>query len=48
MGLCVASFVAGCLVYIIFGHLNKTEDAMNTLDSDITEGPERKNSEVTY
>ncbi|EKG19705.1 Oligopeptide transporter [Macrophomina phaseolina MS6] len=31
VGLSVASFLAGCLVWILFHHLNKTEEEMNAL-----------------
>ncbi|EOD42946.1 Oligopeptide transporter [Neofusicoccum parvum] len=31
VGLSIASFLAGCLVWILFHHLNKTEDEMNAL-----------------
>ncbi|KAF2636209.1 PTR2-domain-containing protein [Massarina eburnea CBS 473.64] len=34
VGLAVASFVAGCLIWILFHHLNDTEDDMNALDQD--------------
>jgi len=31
VGLCVASFIAGCFVWIIFHKYNKTEEEMNAL-----------------
>ncbi|KAF2874955.1 di/tri peptide transporter 2 [Massariosphaeria phaeospora] len=34
VGLGVSSFIAGCLIWIIFHHLNETEDQMNALDKD--------------
>ncbi|KAF2013328.1 peptide transporter PTR2-A [Aaosphaeria arxii CBS 175.79] len=34
VGLAVSSFIAGCLMWIIFHHLNETEDEMNALDKD--------------
>lgn len=36
VGLAVAAFVAGCIIWILFHHLNETEDEMNQLDSDLT------------
>lgn len=44
VGLAGASFGAGCLVWILFHHLNKTEEEMNSMEEDITYGPERRES----
>ncbi|CAO2657034.1 Nn.00g058370.m01.CDS01 [Neocucurbitaria sp. VM-36] len=45
VGLAVASFVAGCLIWILFHHLNATEDEMNALDQDVDKDPTlRRNS----
>ncbi len=35
VGLSVISFMAGCLTWSLFHHLNGTEDSMNALDEDI-------------
>lgn len=35
VGLAVSSFITGCLIWILFHHLNETEDEMNALDSDL-------------
>ena len=37
VGLAVAAFLAGCLIWILFHHLNDAEDKMNELDQDLTE-----------
>ncbi|KAI5308565.1 hypothetical protein KEM55_005395, partial [Ascosphaera atra] len=34
VGLAVASFIAGIVVYLLFSRLNAKEDALNALDSD--------------
>jgi POT family proton-dependent oligopeptide transporter len=34
-GLAVASFIAGCAIWVLFHHLNDTEDQMNALDENI-------------
>ncbi|KAI5291660.1 hypothetical protein KEM52_000105 [Ascosphaera acerosa] len=34
MGLAIASFIAGIIIYLTFSRLNKREDALNALDSD--------------
>ncbi|KAF9735834.1 hypothetical protein PMIN06_002199 [Paraphaeosphaeria minitans] len=35
VGIAVASFVAGCMIWVLFHHLNDTEDEMNAMDQDI-------------
>ncbi|OCL03552.1 putative MFS peptide transporter Ptr2 [Glonium stellatum] len=34
VGLCIASFLTGALIWLLFHHLNATEDQMNALDKD--------------
>ena len=46
VGLAVASFIAGCLIWIIFHHLNETEDQMNALDQDYDKDPTLRRSSV--
>lgn len=46
VGLAVSSFIAGCLIWIIFHHLNETEDAMNALDQDYDEDPTLRRTSV--
>ncbi|KIW20942.1 hypothetical protein PV08_01521 [Exophiala spinifera] len=49
VGLAGASFGAGCLIWILFHHLNAQEEELNDLDSDVDdEGGYRKGSKVTY
>ena len=55
VGLCISSFIAGIFIYVVFGRLNKTEEAMNNLDQNIdAEGgvhqgePYRRESKTTY
>jgi POT family proton-dependent oligopeptide transporter len=38
-GLAIASFIAGCLIWILFHHLNDAEDEMNQLDNDVDKDP---------
>ncbi|KAF2650184.1 peptide transporter PTR2-A [Lophiostoma macrostomum CBS 122681] len=45
-GLAVASFVAGCLIWIIFHHLNATEEQMNALDQDYDADPTLRRGSV--
>ncbi|KAF1360594.1 peptide transporter PTR2-A [Lizonia empirigonia] len=45
-GLAVASFIAGCLIWILFHHLNDEEDAMNALDQDYDKDPTMRRSSV--
>ncbi|KAF1946343.1 peptide transporter PTR2-A [Clathrospora elynae] len=45
-GLAVSSFIAGCLIWILFHHLNATEDEMNALDEDYDKDPTMRNSSV--
>ncbi|PSN69745.1 putative MFS peptide transporter Ptr2 [Corynespora cassiicola Philippines] len=35
VGLAVSSFIAGCLIWVLFHHLNETEDQMNAMDADL-------------
>ncbi|KAF2442163.1 peptide transporter PTR2-A [Karstenula rhodostoma CBS 690.94] len=35
VGIAVASFVAGCLIWVLFHHLNDTEEEMNAMDQDV-------------
>ncbi|OAL56091.1 peptide transporter PTR2-A [Pyrenochaeta sp. DS3sAY3a] len=46
VGLAVSSFLAGCLIWILFHHLNETEDAMNALDQDVDHDPTLRRSSV--
>jgi POT family proton-dependent oligopeptide transporter len=39
VGLAVAAFVTGWIVYFTFRHLNALEDDMNALESDVTDDP---------
>ncbi|KAH6848904.1 POT family-domain-containing protein [Alternaria alternata] len=45
-GLAVASFIAGCIIWILFHHLNDTEDEMNQLDQDYDKDPTMRRSSV--
>lgn len=45
-GLAVASFVAGCLIYVCFRHLNEQEDEMNMLDQDYDKDPTLRRASV--
>jgi POT family proton-dependent oligopeptide transporter len=44
VGLAVSSFIAGCLVWILFHHLNAEEDKMNQLDANYEEATLRRAS----
>ncbi|KNG44009.1 di/tri peptide transporter 2 [Stemphylium lycopersici] len=44
--LAVAAFICGCLIWIIFHHLNDTEDEMNQLDDDVDQDPAMRRSSV--
>jgi POT family proton-dependent oligopeptide transporter len=46
VGLAVSSFIAGCLIWIIFHHLNDTEDEMNQLDRDYDKDETLRRSSV--
>lgn len=48
VGLAVASFVSGCLIWILFHHLNATEDEMNALDQDYDKDPTLRRSSVKH
>lgn len=37
VGLAVASFITGGIIWILFHHLNETEEEMNALDRDVDE-----------
>jgi POT family proton-dependent oligopeptide transporter len=45
-GLAVASFVAGGLIWILFHHLNETENQMNALDQDYDADPTLRRGSV--
>jgi POT family proton-dependent oligopeptide transporter len=45
-GLAVASFLAGCAIWILFHHLNDTEDEMNQLDEDYDKDPIMRKSSI--
>lgn len=45
-GLAVASFLAGCAIWILFHHLNDQEDQMNSLDQDYDKDPTMRRSSV--
>jgi POT family proton-dependent oligopeptide transporter len=45
-GLAVASFLSGCAIWIMFHHLNETEDEMNQLDEDYDKDPIMRKSSV--
>jgi POT family proton-dependent oligopeptide transporter len=45
-GLAGASFIAGCIIWILFHHLNDTEDEMNQLDADMDKDPVMRKSSV--
>ncbi|KAF2831161.1 PTR2-domain-containing protein [Ophiobolus disseminans] len=46
VGLAIASFIAGCLIWILFHHLNETEDQMNALDEDYDKDPTLRRASV--
>ncbi|KAF1840410.1 di/tri peptide transporter 2 [Cucurbitaria berberidis CBS 394.84] len=46
VGLAIASFIAGCLIWVMFHHLNETEDEMNSLDKDLDNDPTLRRSSV--
>lgn len=46
VSLAVASFIAGGLIWILFHHLNATEDQMNALDEDYDADPTLRRSSV--
>lgn len=46
VGLAVASFVAGCAIWILFHHLNAQEDEMNALDKDYDKDETLRRSSV--
>jgi POT family proton-dependent oligopeptide transporter len=46
VGLAIASFIAGCLIWILFHHLNEKEDNMNALDEDYDKDPTLRRSSV--
>jgi POT family proton-dependent oligopeptide transporter len=45
-GLAIAAVIAGALIWIIFHHLNDTEDEMNQLDEDVDKDPTMRRSSV--
>lgn len=46
VGLAVSSFIAGCLIWILFHHLNATEEEMNALDKDYDDDPTLRRGSV--
>ncbi|KAF2132509.1 PTR2-domain-containing protein [Dothidotthia symphoricarpi CBS 119687] len=46
VGLAVASFIAGCLIWVLFHHLNAEEDALNSLDQDVDQEAMMRRSSV--
>jgi len=46
VGLAVSSFIAGCLIWVLFHHLNETEDQMNMLDEDYDKDPTLRRASV--
>lgn len=46
VGLAIGSFLCGCLIWILFGKYNKTEEEMNYIEGDVTGGPERRQSTI--
>lgn len=46
VGLCVGAFLCGCLIWILFGKLNKTEEEMNNIEGDVLGGPDRRPSTI--
>lgn len=46
VGLAIGTFLCGCLIWILFHNLNETEDTMNYIEGDISEGPERRQSTI--
>ncbi|KAF2186962.1 di/tri peptide transporter 2 [Zopfia rhizophila CBS 207.26] len=46
VGLACSSFIAGVLIWILFHHLNATEDQMNALDKDYDEDPTLRRDSV--
>jgi POT family proton-dependent oligopeptide transporter len=46
VGLAVASFLAGCAIWILFHHLNAQEDEMNALDQDYDKDETLRRSSV--
>ena len=45
-GLASASFIAGCLIWVLFHHLNAQEEAMNALDQDYDNDPTLRRASV--
>jgi POT family proton-dependent oligopeptide transporter len=37
VGLAVSAFITGCIIWVLFHHLNETEDEMNALDKDVVD-----------
>ncbi|KAK7191771.1 POT family protein [Paraphaeosphaeria sporulosa] len=46
VGIAVASFVAGCLIWVLFHHLNDTEEEMNAMDQDYDADPTLRRASV--
>lgn len=47
VGLAVGSFLCGCLIWVLFGKLNETEESMNYIEGDVLPGgPESRRASV--
>lgn len=46
VGLAIGTFLCGCLIWILFGKYNQTEEKMNYIEGDVVGGPERRQSTV--
>lgn len=46
VGLAVSSFIAGCLIWVLFRHLNDTEEEMNAMDQDYEQDPTLRRASV--
>lgn len=46
VGVGCASFVAGCVIWIMFHHLNDTEESMNAMEQDFDKDPAMRRSSV--
>jgi POT family proton-dependent oligopeptide transporter len=45
-GLAVGSFLCGCLIWVLFGKLNETEESMNYIEGDVIPGAESRRASV--
>ena len=46
VGLAVSSFITGCIIWVLFHHLNETEEQMNALDQDYDADPTLRRGSV--